>query len=356
MRALLAEPAQTPAPSRFGEEGPGEDERADAFVRREPRATLYHLSRWRKLIHALFGHDTLALTLNGPDGRVSGLLPLVHLRSRIFGSYMVSMPYLNYGGAVAADAEAERELMERAGRVAAERGASHVEFRDTVPRHGWAVATHKVAMRRPLPSDPEALWREVGAKCRAQVKRPLREGAVVARGGAELLPEFYQVFARNMRDLGTPVYPAAFFAAIHAAFPEACTVAVVRLRGRPVAAAFLIRDGDRMEVPWASSLREVNGLGVNMLLYWSLLELAVRRQCRLFDFGRSSVGSGTYRFKLQWGAEAHPLYWHYWLAPGKTVPRLNPGNPRFAAAIALWRRLPLGVTRIVGPHIVKNLP
>ncbi|MGE0081190.1 MAG: FemAB family XrtA/PEP-CTERM system-associated protein [Thiohalomonadaceae bacterium] len=329
----------------------------DAFADAHPAGSLYHRSAWRGLIRRLFGHETCCLYVRNQAGAITGLLPVVRLRSRLFGNYMVSMPYVNRGGAIADDPVVEESLMCAAAQLALRKGCSHAEFRDTFPRGPeWSLRTDKVAMVLPLPQGAQALWKAIGGKCRAQVKRPMRENARVLHGGAELLSDFYTVFARNMRDLGTPVYPRRFFAAVCEAMGDAAAITVVRLGQRPVAAGLQLRDRQRMEVPWASSLRETNGLGANMLLYWSMLERAVTEGCEEFDFGRSSVGSGTWRFKKQWGAEERQLYWHYWLAPGRQVPVMNPGNPRYRLAIKAWQRLPLALANFLGPHIVKSLP
>jgi FemAB-related protein (PEP-CTERM system-associated) len=329
----------------------------DNYVLNEPRASHYHLSGWRDLIARTFGHETYCIQARLGTGEVCGLLPLVRLRSAMFGDFLISMPFVNYGGAVASDEGTETDLMEHAALLAAELGVSHIEFRDvTQRREHHAVRTDKVAMIRTLPKRADELWHDLGSKVRAQVRRPSREGAVLVQGGRELLSDFYQVFARNMRDLGTPVYGISFFAAILDHFPDTTSITVVRMKGQPVAAALLLKDRMRMEVPWAASLREHNAYGVNMLLYWSLLEKGVHTGCREFDFGRSTRESGTWRFKRQWGAQERQFFWHYWLAPNRSLPGLRTDNPRFALAIRLWQRLPLGIANFLGPHIVKSLP
>lgn len=355
--ALRDERAAPPALARIEPLGTADLAAWDRFVEAQERASLYHLSRWRTVIAEAFGHTLEALGAWSGDGRLLGLLPLVRLRSRLFGDYQVSLPYFNYGGAVAVSAEIEEALMRHAGEAAAARGCSHVEFRDSQVRPGWPARTDKVAMELSLPDDPELLWKAFGGKLRAQIRRPFKEnGMTVARGGEELLDEFYLVFARNMRDLGTPVYPRRLFAAILATFPERARIVVVRHRGRPVAAAFLIDYRRRMEIPWASSVRDYNRFGVVMALYWEALQLAIERGNQVFDFGRSSVDAGTYRFKKQWGAQPRQLYWHYWLAAGRELPRLSPDNPKYRLAIRAWQRLPLPLANRLGPLIVKHLP
>lgn len=329
----------------------------DAFVDTRSEASLYHHSSWRKLIQDLFGHETLYLYATNAAGEWVGILPVVRLRSRFFGDYMVSMPYVNYGGALGLSAEIETALMQEAGRSGQAAGVSHIEFRDLVARAGaWKLRTDKVVMELNLPASQDELWNGFSPKLRAQIRRPQREQTQVVHGGAELLPQFYRVFARNMRDLGTPVYGQAFFAAIMATFPAAAHIVIVRHGQQPVAAALLLGHRDRMEIPWASSLREYNQMGVNMLLYWEALRQAMDGRYKTFDFGRSSIDSGTYRFKKQWGAQARQLYWHYWLAPGQDLPQLTPSSPKYQLAIRAWKRLPLFLANRLGPHIVKNLP
>src|SRR5262249_6406594 len=143
---------------------------------------------------------------------------------------------------------------------------------------------------------------------------------------------------------------------ISSAFPNSVAVMIVRLGGRPVAGGFLIDDGTSVEIPWASSLRRWNPMQVNMLLYWHALEFAVQRGRPVFDFGRCTLDSGTFAFKKKWGAEPAPLYWHYWIRDGGEPPRINPSNPKFAMAVALWQRLPLFVANRIGPRLIGNLP
>jgi FemAB-related protein (PEP-CTERM system-associated) len=246
--------------------------------------------------------------------------------------------------------------MERAGRLAGSIGSRHVEFRDTRRRDGWPMRTDKVIMELALPGSTDELWARFDPKLRAQIRRANKEGVQIVRGRGELLPEFYAVFARNMRDLGTPVYAARFFAAILAAFPQAASIVLCRHRGRAVAGGFLLQHRERLEIPWAASVREYNRFGVNMALYWEALRTAIEASCRVFDFGRSTVDSGTYRFKKQWGASPRPLFWHYWLDAGVALPQLTPGNPKYRLAIAAWQRLPVFVANRLGPALVKHLP
>jgi len=337
--------------------GPGDAADWDDFAATHPGATCYHRYAFRAVFEQGLGNRTAYLLARSAHGSVCGLLPLVHLKSRLFGNYFVSVPYANYGGALGADPDVEARLMERAGEVAAAAGASHVEFRDTRPRDdGLPVRTDKVEMIMELEADTDALWKRIGSKIRAQVKRPRREGATTRRGGTELLDAFYDVFAVNMRDLGTPVYPRRLFATILEQLGDAAELVVVDVDGEPAAAGLLIHHGTTTEIPSASSLRAFNRLGVNMMLYWECLSAAVERGSGRFDFGRSTPDSGTFRFKKQWGAEPNALYWHYWLADGAELPNLSPANARYALAIRTWTRLPVWLTRVLGPPIVRNLP
>jgi serine/alanine adding enzyme len=345
-----------PGPIRIEQVGDDAAAEWDAFVQNAPAASFYHRYAWRGVIQRVFARDTFYFAAR-EGARICGVLPVTRLKSPFFGHFVVSMPYLSYGGAVGETPEIERSLVQQASDLAEDLGASHLEMRHRAAKlDDMPVRTDKVTMLLDLPASAEALWQAQGSKIRSQVKRPQKEGAVCAHGGAELLDEFYGVFAENMRDLGTPVYPRRFFAEILDAFAGATRIFVIRLDGAAVAAGFVIGNAGVMEIPWASSLRRANAVGVNMLLYWSILEYACQQGYATFDFGRCTIDAGTYRFKKQWGAKPQQLYWHYWMRDGREPPKLNHSNPKFEAAVAAWRRLPLAVANRLGPLLIRNLP
>ena len=326
------------------------------YVGANAAASAYHVYEWRNVVRKAFGHPTYYLAAKDASG-IRGILPLVRLKSALFGDFLVSMPYFNYGGVVANDEGTRQLLLDEAARLGASLGVSHMELRhDSNDLPSWPSRTDKVAMLLRLPASADAFDKSLPSKLRSQAKRPMREGAEFAHGGIELLDDFYAVFAENMRDLGTPVYAKKFFRTILATFPQQAWLGIVRLGGEPVAAAFLFEHRGVVEIPWASSLQRANKFGVNMFLYWNVLRRSADRGQATFDFGRSTLDSGTFRFKQQWGAEPKQLYWHYWLAKGGDLPRINPDNPKYQMAVAVWQRLPLAVTNLLGPHIVKNLP
>jgi FemAB-related protein (PEP-CTERM system-associated) len=211
-------------------------------------------------------------------------------------------------------------------------------------------------MRLPLPGTVDDLWKLIDRKVRNQVRKGQKEGLTTVTGGADLLADFYPVFAHNMRDLGTPVYPDDLFRTTLRLFAREAQVHVVRHGAVPVAAAVTIRFANRVIVPWASALREYRHLCSNMLLYWQMLESAIGNGVRTFDFGRSSVGGGTHQFKQQWGAAEVPLHWEYVLLNHTRLPDHGPQNAKFTAAVEGWKRLPLWLANRVGPAIVRNIP
>lgn len=330
----------------------------NAFVRRSESSSCYHLIQWKDVIEKSFGHKTWYLYSKNNKGDIDGILPLVHMKSPLFGNFMVSLPYFNYGGICADNASVAESLLRHAVAIAEERKAQHMELRHTrETASGLSVKTAKVSMQLKLPESADELWRLFSSKLRSQVQRPMRESMTVKVGKEELIYDFYDVFAANMRDLGTPVYSINFFRNILFEFPDSTWICTVQTAaGGPAAAGFLAGFKDTLEIPWASSLRRYNRYSPNMLLYWAVLRFACEKKYKVFDFGRSTPGEGTYRFKEQWGAKPVQLYWHYWMRNGKTMPELNPRNPKYKMAINIWKRLPLPLTNLIGPAIVKNLP
>jgi FemAB-related protein (PEP-CTERM system-associated) len=329
----------------------------NSYAEQAPDATLYHMYNWRNVVQTTFGHATYYLAARSESGSVEGILPLVQLKSWAFGHMLVSMPFFNYGGICANTAVAREALLDAAVRLAADTNADFLELRHDAP---WftrlPTKTGKVAMTLTLPQSADALWKSFPAKLRNQVQKPQKEGLTAVIGHIDQLDAFYDVFSTNMRDLGTPVYPKAFFANILGTFPGRTWIVTILLDRLPIAAGFLVGFRDRIEIPWASSKRKFNRYSANMLLYWRCLQLACDRNYHLFDFGRSTPGEGTFRFKEQWGATPRQLYWSYWMRNGGPMPQVNPQNPRYRAAINVWQRLPVAVTRELGPRIVKYIP
>src|SRR5690606_11768290 len=236
------------------------------------------------------------------------------------------------------------------------RDARHVELRETKPRPSYPTKTEKVAMLLDLPDQPEQLWQSIGSKVRAQIKAGQANDLRVAFGSHELLHDCYTVFAHNMRDLGTPVYGKRLVGPLLDQTSLAPRLVVLYCKNKPVSCGFLLGYRGTLEIPWASTLRSVYKLIANMLLYWHMLEFAINQGYKRFDFGRSSKDANTFRFKKQWGATPRQLYWHYWLADGTELPEMNPKNPKFQLLIAVWRRMPVALTTLIGPGIVRNLP
>src|SRR5215831_5101243 len=221
------------------------------------------------------------------QGDVRGVLPLVLLDSRLFGRFLVSMPFFNYGGVDAREENVRALLLEAASQEARTRGATHVELRQSQPLPiGWHCKERKVSMHLSLPNDFQSLMKAFPSKLRSQIRRPQKEGMTARAGGIELLDEFYGVFSRNMRDLGTPVYSKTFFRKILETLGKETAICVVSWKGAVVAAGFVYAFRDMMEIPWASSDHRFDRLAPNMLLYGSALEYACQLGCKVFDFGR----------------------------------------------------------------------
>lgn len=333
-----------------------EQDAIDRFVESCTGGSIYHTSRIGDVIRKTFGHETLMLTEHD-HGTIVGVLPLVHMRSRIFGNFLVSMPFFNYGGVCTESDAAAEALLRQAIEIADKRECQHIELRHMHRRFAELSArTTKVAMVLDLPETAEALWQQFKSKLRSQIRRPEKEGVTIRIGRFELIEPFYEVFSHNMRDLGTPVYTRRLFSNMLAAFPGNSWIVAAFLQGKPLAAGFLLGFRDTIEIPWASSLRAYNRLAANMLMYWEALKLAINEGYRRFDFGRCTQGEGTYKFKAQWGAQPIQLHWEYWLANGESLPDLSPKNAKYQMAIRIWQKLPLPLTRFIGPPIVRNIP
>lgn len=328
----------------------------DSYVRSCPDATGYHLWAWKRVFERGLGHHAYYLAAIR-DGRLTGVLPLVEVRSLLFGRALSSLPYVNYGGILADDAESSRALVAHAGKLSKERRLSYTLFRHRqrlLPE--LRARAHKVTMLLPLAASRDAMWEGLDRKVRNQVRKAEKSAVTVEAGGRELLDDFYRVFARNMRDLGTPVYGKPLFAEILSAFPQNARLHVARANGQAIAGALSYSYGDWIEVPSASSLREHRALCPNHVLYWSIIGGAIDEGRRVFDFGRSTPHDGTYNFKEQWGATPAQLWWEYLLDGTEAMPAEDRHSVKFQAVIDVWKRLPVGLSTLVGPQVSRLVP
>ena len=322
-----------------------------------------HDPRWLSVLKHALDHRTFVITASR-DNQLVGYLPLALVSSRLFGRFLVSLPYLNLAGLVAEDEITKQALLDEASGLARVHDVQYMEL-----RHGVGV-THdsltqqrdeKVRMVLDLPVDSDTLWSNLKAKVRNQIRKGDKFDLSMHWGGLDIVDDFYNVFAINMRDLGTPVYPRKLFSQILRTFPDTAELGIVRHEGQAIAGALLIHDplrnsgGGITQVPSASTLRQFNHTNANMWMYHHLLCRAIARKAGRFDFGRSSEDSGTYRFKKQWGAVPISTVWQYHVRRGD-INAVRPDSPKYKRRIETWQKLPVWVTRLVGPSIVRGIP
>ena len=325
------------------------------YVQHSRKATICHQFQWCTIIEQAYGHRAFYLMARHA-GTVVGILPLVLVQAPLLGTSLTSMPFLDYGGPCADTDEIARQLLSYALRLGCKHKARTVELRQVEPpTQPGSLRLDKVSMILDLSAGAESVWRSLPPKVRNQVRKAEKSGLTENMGGGDLLDEFYHVFAVNMRDLGSPVHDRAFFAALFAEFGERARLLVVRDGARTVGGLVCLAFKETLLVPWASSLRQYFSKCPNNLLYWRAIEYGYALGCRQFDFGRSSIGSGTYDFKRQWGAEPRQLYWQVLTQNGGHELSVSASNPKYRAILAVWRRLPLTVTTMVGPRIRKYL-
>ncbi len=334
----------------------GSDRACDEFVRAQAAGNMFHRPAWSEMLRRDLGYDVFYLVACEGD-EIRGVLPLTHVKSWLFGNRMISQAFGNYGGPLTVSREAMNALFARAVELATERNCESIEFRNIEPMP-FDLQLHegKICMHLALTADPEDLWKRFDPKVRNQVRKAWKSNITAASGGAELLDDFYGVYTIRMRQLGTPPYSRALMAAILTRFPDESRIFVVRLGDQTVGAGLTTCFNGLVEIPWAATLVEYNSLCPNHLLYWSVLEHYGKAGASAFDFGRCTAEGATYRFKKQWGPEPVNLHYQYWVRPGHELTILAPDEAKYRRKVEMWKKLPLWVTRLVGPRLSRSLP
>jgi FemAB-related protein (PEP-CTERM system-associated) len=342
------------APVRVRSFAPEDAPRWDAFVERCPDASFFHRIGWKEVIERCFGHRTHYLFAER-DGRVDGVLPLAEVKSFLFGHSLVSLPFCAYGGVATAEPGATAAL-HRAARELGERiGVEHLELRNRTPREPeWPRQDLYCSFRKEILPEVEANMLAIPRKQRAVVRKGIKNG--LAGQIDDNVDRFFALYADNVHRHGTPPLPRRYFAALRRVFGrEVEVLTVVDASGKPVSSVLSFYFRDEVLPYYAGDDVTARDLGANDFKYWDLMRRACERGVRVFDYGRSKRGTGPFDFKKNWGFEPTPLAYEYCLFRRQSIPENNPLNPKYRALIAMWRRLPIPVANLLGPHLVKSL-
>jgi FemAB-related protein (PEP-CTERM system-associated) len=336
--------------------GPAAASQWNGFLQQQPHGSFYHLFEWSKI-----NQDALrnpGFNLIARDGAaIRGVLPLTFVASPVFGRVLCSMPFVNYGGPVAVDAAATNALVDAARERANELKADYLELRcasaiDT----DMQASLRKISMHIELAPDPETLWNKFSSKHRTNIRRAQKNNLEVRSGGLELLDVFYSVMEQSWRALGTPFYARSYFETILKTLPEHTRIFVCAQGDQPVGVAFNGYFNGIVEGLWAGGTELSRPLQANYVLYWEMIREACLRGCTRYHLGRSTADSGAEDFKKKWNAGASQLYWYFHRPQGGEMPQLNVDNPKYKLAIQVWQKLPLWVTRLIGPPLARSIP
>ena len=327
--------------------------RWDNFVRQSTDGTFYHLAGWRRLIENELKHVTYYLYCES-GGEIAAVLPLVRVKSWLFGDALVSVPFLVYGGPIATNDQALSEVVEAAKELAKELAVDYLELRNQVPLVGdWQTKNNYVTFRKVIDPDPEANLMAIPRKQRAMIRKGRKAG--LKSEVDEDAGRLYAAMLACKRNLGTPFFGASWLQAIKDEFRDQVEIMTVTQNGATVCSVMSFRYGDEILPYYGGGSDLARDLKGNDFMYWAVMEKACQEGVRIFDYGRSSVGSGAYRFKKHWGFEPNPLAYQYFLVNAKAIPNLNPSNPRYQFLINAWKKLPLPVAAAVGPFIAHRL-
>nr|BAL54418.1 hypothetical conserved protein [uncultured Gammaproteobacteria bacterium] len=327
--------------------------RWDAFVTNHPQASFFHLHGWKTVLEEAFGHPSYYLYAE-QDGEIVGVLPLAQIKSRLFGNRLISTPFCVYGGALACDPKVLAALEQAAVDLARKLQVGWLELRYLKPSNSNRPRSNLyVTFRKVLAEEVEANFQAIPRKQRAMVRKGMEAGlsATIDEG----IDRFYRVYAESVRNLGTPVFPKRYFQILKQVFGKACEVLVVEHQGRPVAGVMSFYFRDQVLPYYGGGTAAARKLHANDFMYWEVMRRAVAKGVRVFDYGRSKQGTGSFRFKTHWGFTPEPLHYEYELIRSSALPEINPLNPKYRLFVKLWRHLPLPMASLIGPWLARSL-
>jgi len=326
----------------------------DEFVENSSVATFFHKAGWKEVIEKSFGHKTYFLYFE-EQGKITGILPLVHVKSLLFGNALSSCAFCVYGGVIADDDESYKALDHKACELAEQLGVDHLEMRNR--KQTTAERPYKelyVTFRKELEDDEEKNMLAIPRKQRAVIRKGIKAGLISEID--QEIDRFYQAYSESVRNLGTPVFAKKYFAILKEVFKEQCEIlTVIDKNGQLIASVMNFYFKDEVLPYYGGGTQYARSVQGNDFMYWEVMRRAVEKGIKVFDYGRSKEGTGSYRFKKHWGFEPKPLYYEFFLVKSDSIPDINPLNPKYQMFIAAWKRLPLSVSQVVGPWLAKDL-
>lgn len=327
--------------------------RWDAFVNAMPEATFFHLSGWKRVLEQVFRHPTYYFYIEA-DGEINAILPLAQIKSLLFGNALISTPFCVYGGIIANDKDAAELLRSHACELARKLKVDTLELRNLRSScKGWPTKELYVAFRKEIDPDPEVNLKAIPRKQRAMVRKGIEAG--LQSEPDDGWQRLYRVYSESVRNLGTPVFPAKLFRVLRQVFGDACEVLMVMHEGRDIAGVMSFYFRDEVLPYYGGSIAQAREVKGNDFMYWELMRNAAERGIKIFDYGRSKEGTGSYSFKKNWGFVPEPLYYENYLVKSTSIPEVNPMNPKYQLFIKAWKKLPLPLANLIGPMLARSL-
>jgi FemAB-related protein (PEP-CTERM system-associated) len=334
-----------------------EDENAwDAYVHRSDTTTFYHQIGWKNIVEKTYKHKSIYL-ISKEEGEINGILPIFFLKSILFGKKLVSVPFAPYGSVCADNEMAENALIEKAKKITGDYKANYLELRYFTMRKDnseFSANNNYVTFLLNLTKDPDVVMNGFNNKVRNAIRKALRSDLEISWDNN--LKEFYSIYSKNMRELGSPPHSYTFFNNLMHEFSNHVKIIRVQMDSRTIGALFLISFKHTLISGWAASDKTYQKFNPNNLLYWEVIRYGCEKDYKFFDFGRSTFNSGTFNFKKPWGAEPKQLCYRYYLSNMKKIPDTSQSNPKRQIFAKVWRRLPLRLTTMAGSYIRKTIP
>lgn len=328
----------------------------DQFVEAHEHSNVFQLSAWGRAVHKSMGHSLYYLYVED-EGDIEAVLPLIHVKSILFGNSLISTGFSIGGGPLFDNADALELLEQEAIKITTDLGADNIEYRQMKRCHeDWPVKLGTYStFRKKLNADNEENMLSIPRKQRAMVRKGIKLGLTYEID--QTVERLYHLYALSVRNLGTPVFPKSLFIELKKEYGDDCEIlTVISPEGEAISSVMSFYFKGEVVPYFGGGGTSARKYAANDFMYWSLMEHSVdKHQSTLFDFGRSKNGTGAFNFKKNWGFEPTPLEYEYYLKDGGEIPEINPLNPKYQLMIKTWQKLPLPIAKIIGPLVSKSL-
>ncbi|HTT22827.1 MAG TPA: GNAT family N-acetyltransferase [Candidatus Sulfotelmatobacter sp.] len=348
---------------RFYQIDPTQDARWTEFVRRHPKASVFHTVGWLKALRRTYGYEPVAFTTSSPNGELQNGLVFCRVKSWLTGRRLVSLPFSDHCEPLCDTVEDLNFLIRYLQSASEHQEWKYLEIRPIDVNLGQSgdgidflpAASHSLHTLDLRPELVEVFRSLDKDSVQRRIQRAQRADFVGQCGRSEdLLRDFYALFVVTRGRHRMPPSPFAWFRNLVQYLGAALEIRVAYKDETPVAAILTLRFRETVYYKYGCSDPRFNKFGAIPWLLWNAVAAAKSSGAIEFDMGRTEDGDeGLLTFKNHWVPRPKKLV--YWRFPETPYSFDSAGGWKLKVAKRAFSFMPSRLLTISGQLLYRHI-